>query len=142
MHRRHNGLRTAVLLGGLSALIIVIGSFFGRTGLIVALFVALGTNASVLAPRRRGPRLSGRPALQRAPPGYLPGARRRPHCRGGTARPRLTAQATTPAARTPDPARTDPSGSAKASTAQPTIPSAASGLFQPPRVQAEAFAIP
>ena len=45
MHRRHNGLRTAVLLGGLSALIIVIGSFFGRTGLIVALVVALGTNA-------------------------------------------------------------------------------------------------
>ncbi|MCF3963049.1 zinc metalloprotease HtpX [Streptomyces fuscigenes] len=45
MHRRHNGLRTAVLLGGLSALIIVIGSFFGRTGLIVAVLVALGTNA-------------------------------------------------------------------------------------------------
>ncbi|QIQ03235.1 zinc metalloprotease HtpX [Streptomyces liangshanensis] len=45
MHRRHNGLRTAVLLGGLSALIIVIGGFFGRTGLIVALVVAVGTNA-------------------------------------------------------------------------------------------------
>ncbi|MGA4864984.1 zinc metalloprotease HtpX [Streptomyces lavendulocolor] len=45
MHRRHNGLKTAVLLGGLSALIILIGSFFGRTGLVVALFVALGTNA-------------------------------------------------------------------------------------------------
>ncbi|MEU7134474.1 zinc metalloprotease HtpX [Streptomyces sp. NPDC046261] len=45
MHRRHNGLRTAVLLGGLSALIIVIGSMFGRTGLIVAVLVALGTNA-------------------------------------------------------------------------------------------------
>ncbi|MFF3299265.1 zinc metalloprotease HtpX [Streptomyces sp. NPDC002908] len=45
MHRRHNGLKTAVLLGGLSALIIVIGSFFGRTGLILALFVALATNA-------------------------------------------------------------------------------------------------
>ncbi|MER5475559.1 zinc metalloprotease HtpX [Streptomyces sp. NPDC002734] len=45
MHRRHNGLRTAVLLGGLSALIIVIGSFFGRNGLIVAVLVALGTNA-------------------------------------------------------------------------------------------------
>ncbi|MGI5338676.1 zinc metalloprotease HtpX [Streptomyces sp. CA-181903] len=45
MHRRHNGLRTAVLLGGLSALIIVIGSVFGRTGLIVAVLVALGTNA-------------------------------------------------------------------------------------------------
>ncbi|GHA78892.1 MULTISPECIES: zinc metalloprotease HtpX [Streptomyces] len=45
MHRRHNGLKTAVLLGGLSALIIVIGSFFGRAGLIVALLVALATNA-------------------------------------------------------------------------------------------------
>ncbi|MCH6162003.1 zinc metalloprotease HtpX [Streptomyces marispadix] len=43
MHR-HNGLRTALLLGGLSALIIVIGSFFGRMGLVVALLVALGTN--------------------------------------------------------------------------------------------------
>ncbi|MBZ4016475.1 zinc metalloprotease HtpX [Streptomyces purpurogeneiscleroticus] len=45
MHRRHNGLRTAVLLGGLSALIIVIGSLFGRTGLFIAVLVALGTNA-------------------------------------------------------------------------------------------------
>ncbi|MET9107588.1 zinc metalloprotease HtpX [Streptomyces zhihengii] len=45
MHRRHNGLKTAVLLGGLSAIILVIGSFFGRTGLLVALVVALGTNA-------------------------------------------------------------------------------------------------
>ncbi|NLU66977.1 zinc metalloprotease HtpX [Streptomyces sp. HNM0574] len=44
MHR-HNGLRTALLLGGLSALILVIGGFFGRTGLLVALVVALGTNA-------------------------------------------------------------------------------------------------
>lgn len=44
MHRRHNGLRTAALLGGLSALIIVIGSIFGRTGLIVAVVVALATN--------------------------------------------------------------------------------------------------
>ncbi|OII67768.1 MULTISPECIES: zinc metalloprotease HtpX [unclassified Streptomyces] len=45
MHRRHNGLRTAVLLGGLSALIILIGSFFGRTGLLLAVLIALGTNA-------------------------------------------------------------------------------------------------
>ncbi|MER8183877.1 zinc metalloprotease HtpX [Kitasatospora sp. NPDC094015] len=45
MHRGHNGLRTAVLLGGLSALILLIGSFFGRTGLLVALVVAIGTNA-------------------------------------------------------------------------------------------------
>jgi heat shock protein HtpX len=41
---RHNGLRTALLLGGLSALIIVIGSSFGTTGLILALLLALGTN--------------------------------------------------------------------------------------------------
>ncbi|CAG6391415.1 Protease HtpX homolog (modular protein) [Actinacidiphila cocklensis] len=45
MHRRHNGLKTAVLLGVLSALILGIGSIFGRTGLIVALVIALGTNA-------------------------------------------------------------------------------------------------
>ncbi|MEU1627789.1 zinc metalloprotease HtpX [Streptomyces sp. NPDC020096] len=45
MHRRHNGLKTAVLLGGLSALIIIVGSFFGRGGLIIAVLVALGTNA-------------------------------------------------------------------------------------------------
>jgi heat shock protein HtpX len=45
VHRRHNGLKTAALLGGMSALILIIGSFFGRTGLIVALVVALGTNA-------------------------------------------------------------------------------------------------
>ncbi|MFC1438082.1 zinc metalloprotease HtpX [Streptacidiphilus sp. N1-10] len=44
MHRRHNGLRTAVLLVGLSALIVLIGSFWGRTGLLVALVVALATN--------------------------------------------------------------------------------------------------
>ncbi|MEU8571293.1 zinc metalloprotease HtpX [Streptomyces pathocidini] len=45
MHRRHNGLKTAALLGGLSALIIVVGSLFGRTGLLVAVVAALGTNA-------------------------------------------------------------------------------------------------
>ncbi|CAL9453565.1 Protease HtpX [Streptomyces sp. enrichment culture] len=45
MHRRHNGLRTAVLLGGLSALIILVGGLFGRAGLVVAVLVALGTNA-------------------------------------------------------------------------------------------------
>jgi heat shock protein HtpX len=45
VHSHHNGLRTAVLLGGLSALILVIGGFFGRTGLLVALLVAVGTNA-------------------------------------------------------------------------------------------------
>nr|WP_202523312.1 zinc metalloprotease HtpX [Kitasatospora sp. SID7827] len=45
VHSHHNGLRTALLLGGLSALILVIGSFFGRAGLLVALLVAVGTNA-------------------------------------------------------------------------------------------------
>ncbi|MBY8883759.1 zinc metalloprotease HtpX [Streptomyces sp. PTM05] len=45
MHRRHNGLKTAVLLGALSAIILIVGSFFGRTGLLVALVIALGTNA-------------------------------------------------------------------------------------------------
>jgi heat shock protein HtpX len=44
VHRQHNGLKTAVLLGGMSALILIIGSFFGRTGLIIALFIALATN--------------------------------------------------------------------------------------------------
>ncbi|GAA1953564.1 zinc metalloprotease HtpX [Kitasatospora viridis] len=44
MHRQHNGLRTAVLIGLLSALIIVIGGFFGRTGLLIGLAVALATN--------------------------------------------------------------------------------------------------
>lgn len=46
MHRHfNNGLKTAVLLGVLSALIIGIGSFFGRSGLIIGLVLALGTNA-------------------------------------------------------------------------------------------------
>jgi heat shock protein HtpX len=45
VHRRHNGLKTAVLLGALSAVILIIGSFFGRNGLIIAFVVALGTNA-------------------------------------------------------------------------------------------------
>ncbi|WP_354641106.1 zinc metalloprotease HtpX [Kitasatospora camelliae] len=45
MHRQHNGLRTAVLLGALSALILGVGSLFGRTGLLVAVVIALATNA-------------------------------------------------------------------------------------------------
>lgn len=44
MHRRHNGLKTAALLGGMSALILLIGSFFGSTGLVIALLLALGVN--------------------------------------------------------------------------------------------------
>ncbi|MBP2476095.1 heat shock protein HtpX [Crossiella equi] len=45
MHRHYNGLKTALLLGGLSALIVLVGSFFGRTWLWVGLLVALGVNA-------------------------------------------------------------------------------------------------
>jgi heat shock protein HtpX len=45
MRNHHNGLRTAVLLGALSALILVAGRIFGgSTGLLIALFVALGVN--------------------------------------------------------------------------------------------------
>ena len=44
MHRRHNGLKTAVLLGGFSVLIVVIGGLWGRVGLLLAVGVALATN--------------------------------------------------------------------------------------------------
>lgn len=44
---RINGLKTAVLLGGLSALIILAGQLIGgRTGLVLAGFIALAMNAS------------------------------------------------------------------------------------------------
>jgi heat shock protein HtpX len=39
-----NGLKTAALLGVLSAIVLIIGSLFGRTGLLIALVVALGVN--------------------------------------------------------------------------------------------------
>ena len=39
----HNGLKTAALLGLLSALILFVGSLFGTTGLWIALVVALAT---------------------------------------------------------------------------------------------------
>ncbi|HEY8371865.1 MAG TPA: zinc metalloprotease HtpX [Pseudonocardiaceae bacterium] len=45
MHKHYNGLKTALLLGGLSALIVLISSFFGRGALVVGLVVALGVNA-------------------------------------------------------------------------------------------------
>lgn len=46
MNRHYgNGLKTALLLGLLSALIIGVGSLFGRAGLIIGLLIALGTNA-------------------------------------------------------------------------------------------------
>jgi heat shock protein HtpX len=45
-HRHFNGLKTALLLGGMSAAILVIGRlFFGTTGLVIALFIALAINA-------------------------------------------------------------------------------------------------
>jgi len=42
--RHFNGLKTALLLGLLSAVIISIGALFGRTGVIIGLFIALATN--------------------------------------------------------------------------------------------------
>lgn len=43
---KHNGLRTAVLLGGLSSLLLLAGGLIaGRGGLLIALFLALGMNA-------------------------------------------------------------------------------------------------
>jgi heat shock protein HtpX len=45
VHSHHlNGLKTAVLLGGLSGLVLLVGSFFGRGGLVIALVLALGVN--------------------------------------------------------------------------------------------------
>jgi heat shock protein HtpX len=44
-HRHFNGLKTALLLGGLSAAVIAVGGLFGRGGLMIALFIALGMNA-------------------------------------------------------------------------------------------------
>jgi heat shock protein HtpX len=45
VHSHLNGLKTAVLLGGMSALVLLIGSLFGRMGLFVAVVAALGMNA-------------------------------------------------------------------------------------------------
>ncbi|MER5394208.1 zinc metalloprotease HtpX [Saccharopolyspora sp. NPDC002686] len=44
MHSHFNGLKTALLLGGMSALVLLIGSLFGRTGLVIGLVVALAMN--------------------------------------------------------------------------------------------------
>jgi heat shock protein HtpX len=44
VHKHYNGLKTALLLGGMSALIILISSLFGRTALFVGLGIALLMN--------------------------------------------------------------------------------------------------
>jgi heat shock protein HtpX len=45
VHNHFNGLKTALLLGGLSALVVLVGVPFGRTGVLVALVFAVGMNA-------------------------------------------------------------------------------------------------
>jgi heat shock protein HtpX len=45
VHNHLNGLKTALLLGGMSALVVLIGAFFGRNGVLIALVFALGMNA-------------------------------------------------------------------------------------------------
>jgi heat shock protein HtpX len=45
MHSHYNGVKTALLLGGMSALILLISSLFGRTALVIGLLIALGVNA-------------------------------------------------------------------------------------------------
>jgi heat shock protein HtpX len=45
VHNHVNGLKTALLLGGLSALVVLIGSFFGRGGVFIALVFVVGMNA-------------------------------------------------------------------------------------------------
>ncbi len=44
-HRHHNGLKTALLIGGLSAFLLLVGRLLGgSTGVVIALFIALGIN--------------------------------------------------------------------------------------------------
>jgi heat shock protein HtpX len=45
VHKHVNGLKTALLLGVLSALVVLIGMFFGRTGVLIALVLVVGMNA-------------------------------------------------------------------------------------------------
>ena len=44
MHRTYNGLKTALLLGGMSAFILLVSSLFGRTALFIGFIVALLVN--------------------------------------------------------------------------------------------------
>jgi heat shock protein HtpX len=44
VHSHKNGLKTAALLGLLSAMILLVGAQFGSGGLLIALVVALGVN--------------------------------------------------------------------------------------------------
>ncbi|OLF16508.1 zinc metalloprotease HtpX [Actinophytocola xanthii] len=44
MHKHYNGLKTALLLGGMSALIVLISSRFGQTALFIGLAIALLMN--------------------------------------------------------------------------------------------------
>jgi heat shock protein HtpX len=44
VHKHYNGLKTALLLGGMSALIIAISSLFGRTALFIGFGLALAMN--------------------------------------------------------------------------------------------------
>jgi heat shock protein HtpX len=47
VHRHHNGLKTAVLLGGLTSLILLVGYLFGgSSGLVIAFFISLAMNAA------------------------------------------------------------------------------------------------
>jgi heat shock protein HtpX len=44
VQRWTNGLKTAVLLGLMAGVILLVGSFFGRSGLLIAALIALGVN--------------------------------------------------------------------------------------------------
>jgi len=45
VHKHYNGVKTALLLGAMGALIVAISSLFGRTALVIGLLLALGVNA-------------------------------------------------------------------------------------------------
>jgi len=86
MHRQHNGLKTAALLGALSGLILLAGASFGRGGLLIALVIALVTNgvAYFFSDRIALRSMRARPVSQAEQPvmyrivGELAGAARQP----------------------------------------------------------------